>query len=107
MSDSAAFERQARALEGIERNTHELVKIFGDIGGTLADLRQEFKDVGEAVSIFAEIGSLIKQRAEADLERGKEIYPDKNRVEHRSEFNNPEHRPKSFLREPTDGEKPQ
>jgi len=35
MSDSAAFERQARALEGIERHAHDMVKFLTDISKTL------------------------------------------------------------------------
>lgn len=75
MSDSAAFERQARALEGIERNSHEIMKVLADISGVLVEMRDEFKDVSELISTFSVIASYIKQQMEEELEQGKEIYP--------------------------------
>lgn len=37
-------DRQARALEGIARNVHELVKIFTDISDAMTDLAVIIKD---------------------------------------------------------------
>lgn len=50
-------ERQARALEGIERHMYDLVKMFGDLGENL-------KPATEAISSFAELGSVVKEMFE-------------------------------------------
>jgi hypothetical protein len=49
MSDSAAFDRQARALEGIERHAHDMVKIFTDISKTLDSFHETVKETLDAL----------------------------------------------------------
>lgn len=47
MPDAAALDRQARALEGIERHGHDLVKIFTDIGNAMTDIAVILKEAYE------------------------------------------------------------
>jgi t-SNARE complex subunit (syntaxin) len=55
MSDSAAFDRQARALEGIERHTHELVKIFADMSGILVEFHETLKAIDDKLEKNKEV----------------------------------------------------
>lgn len=49
---SSDQERQARALEGIERNTHEMVKVLVDLSKGIVDLHETFKEAADAVEQF-------------------------------------------------------
>lgn len=114
-----AEDRQAKALEGVERGVKELVKVMGTMNENLVIafkyIKQEIeKDQGDfeagidsknqmsiddlrAASEKAE--KERAERAEYENRTGEmwaDIDVDHNKVEHLSEFNNPGHRPITF-----------